>query len=449
MAFLIDETVIHIKLTDKGRELLSRGELTFKKFAIGDSEIDYGYNSDNDLAAENDVVLRPFDNNPDIASFITENVDGDLYTSLPSIANTTSTISNTIDQKGMFDVESSTKTLFSDPAHVKQANVQIVTSSVHGGQQLTLNQTGSYVAGSPEPVVGDYLMIKWANPYVNATTVGFDVDKAIPYLFYKIVSVDSGSISSNSLQVTVDRDLPNFENVTTPYNSGVMIYPNNNGRKISGDSIQNYYGAPFVTDFVSESMISFFENYDTPTIDVPIWNMTIVFTEDIAGINPSSYRDISGNPSVEFGGMVQYFQRLDPKVKNIGLIHYTNLSPSNNYGEGLVANATSVPILDLPTIMWHKNSNASIGLRLIGDQNSIDSLPDLNTTYLNLIDDNDNILGKVFPDLKIFIIEDQELLMAMSYKSNRNWTLPPVNVDLNASLCPASDVEIIIESVTP
>ena len=54
MAFLIDETVIHIKLTDKGRELLSRGELRFKKFAIGDSEIDYNFNSDNNVSSEND-----------------------------------------------------------------------------------------------------------------------------------------------------------------------------------------------------------------------------------------------------------------------------------------------------------------------------------------------------------------------------------------------------------
>ena len=46
MAFGTDQTVIHIKLTDKGRELLSVGQLTFKKYAIGDSEINYEYNND-------------------------------------------------------------------------------------------------------------------------------------------------------------------------------------------------------------------------------------------------------------------------------------------------------------------------------------------------------------------------------------------------------------------
>jgi hypothetical protein len=41
-----------------------------------------------------------------------------------------------------------------------------------------------------------------------------------------------------------------------------------------------------------------------------------------------------------------------------------------------------------------------------------------------------NRVGKVFPDLKIIVIDDEELLAAMSYKSNRNWTLPAPKVSL-------------------
>ena len=35
-----------------------------------------------------------------------------------------------------------------------------------------------------------------------------------------------------------------------------------------------------------------------------------------------------------------------------------------------------------------------------------------------------NRVGKVFPDLQMITIDDQELVASMSYKSNRNWTLP-------------------------
>ena len=63
--------------------------------------------------------------------------------------------------------------------------------------------------------------------------------------------------------------------------------------------------------------------------------------------------------------------------------------------------------------------------------------------YYHLWDTNTDIngypnrVGKLFPDLKIVIIDDEELVAAMNYKSNRNWTLPapklgyisPVNSD--------------------
>ena len=456
MAFLQDQTVLHIKLTDKGRELLSRGQLRFEKFAIGDSEIDYEFVQNSGINIENSAILRPFDNNPDIVSFIPENVDGDVYTQLPTIANTTSRITNTIPPKGMFFTTNSAvdpitnkplKSLFSDSAHVKQPAIQIVTSQVHGGRELTLNKTVRYVDGSPEPVVGDYILVKWANRYSPESTVGYDVNYQVPYLFYKIETIESGSLSTNNLKVTVDRDLPNFSGVTISYNSGALIYPNNNNRKVSGDSIQNYYGAPFITDFVSESMISFLENYDTPTIDVPVWNMTIVFTEDIAGVNPAINRSFGDNISSQFGGIVNYLQKLAPTVPNVGLIHYSNNSPSNNYGEGLVGSDTTTPVLDLPTIMWHKNTGGTLGLKLSGDYASLGTLPNLNTEYMNLVDELGNVVGKVFTDLKLFLIEDQDLLFAMSYKSNRNWTLPPVVAEFNASLCPTSDVEVTIDDV--
>jgi hypothetical protein len=40
----------------------------------------------------------------------------------------------------------------------------------------------------------------------------------------------------------------------------------------------------------------------------------------------------------------------------------------------------------------------------------------------------------------MFVIEDQELLFAMSYKSNRNWTLPQVIGGFNVTLCPDCDL---------
>jgi hypothetical protein len=59
-----------------------------------------------------------------------------------------------------------------------------------------------------------------------------------------------------------------------------------------------------------------------------------------------------------------------------------------------------------------------------------DDMNELGIRYYHLWDTNVNPdgypsrVGKVFPDDRIIVIDDEELLAAMSYKSNRNWTIP-------------------------
>jgi hypothetical protein len=43
---------------------------------------------------------------------------------------------------------------------------------------------------------------------------------------------------------------------------------------------------------------------------------------------------------------------------------------------------------------------------------------------------NLNRIGKVFPDSEIIIIDDEEIIAAMSYKANRNWTIPAPKLSL-------------------
>jgi hypothetical protein len=56
--------------------------------------------------------------------------------------------------------------------------------------------------------------------------------------------------------------------------------------------------------------------------------------------------------------------------------------------------------------------------------------------YYQLWDNNPNDnkklnrIGKVFPDQEIIVIDDEEVIAAMSYKSNRNWTLPAPKLSL-------------------
>ena len=73
--------------------------------------------------------------------------------------------------------------------------------------------------------------------------------------------------------------------------------------------------------------------------------------------------------------------------------------------------------------MWHKSSTRTLGATFTTTGNPkilTGETRSLNIEYYDLADENLNVVGKVFTGLKIFVIEDQEILNAMSYKSNRS-----------------------------
>lgn len=189
----------------------------------------------------------------------------------------------------------------------------------------------------------------------------------------------------------------------------------------------NYTGASSVnmssTEYLDESVISFLENSQCPTEIFPFWNLSILYTEEIAGVGVGNLK-YSQFKNKSMGGFISYIQNQAPVYKKLGVVHYTNTSPANVYAEGFLL---KTPILEIPTIMWHKSSNNSMGVTLVASGSSkllTGDTKSLNITYYDLCDASGIVVGKVFTDLKIFVIEDQELLFAMSYKSNRSWTLP-------------------------
>jgi hypothetical protein len=164
-----------------------------------------------------------------------------------------------------------------------------------------------------------------------------------------------------------------------------------------------------------------------------------------------------------------YYNSYDEKVmvtpqeqKAIGIIHYTNQDIDNVYGEKFATtpfdqnNPTDDTglarhfKLTLPTLMWHKSTGGTIGETFYIDPPGYDNLcipyyikstknVDMNDPgirYYQLWDTNPdsnsnlNRVGKVFPDSQMVIIDDEEIIAAMSYKANRNWTIPAPKLSL-------------------
>jgi hypothetical protein len=427
MAFIEDKDpiVLNIKLTSKGRELLAGGNLDFKYFALGDSEIDYKFNADvktidSNYSAFDSRILRPADKNANIISFINRNLSGNSFNELSSVPIAAYAVENQTEPIGFFNND---LTKFNyDSNHVKQPDIIISMDSLGGDDVLRLQKSLDYGGSLLEPTVGDILLVNWG--YVNSTydEYNFNINKPLPYLFYKITEIIEGSLATDSslspFHVRVDRDTPKF--VELGYvgkESRAMVYYNE--INYSAGTITQL--SP--TDYLNESVLSFLENNQCPTVVFPYWNMSIIYTEEIAGVQAGDFKYTLFNTK-NFGGFVSYIQNQAPSIKKMGIIHYTNSSPANVYGEGFLQNS---PVLYIPTIMWHKSSETKLGITLsaLGGQQL---LTGLNLYYYDLADENDFIVGKVFNDLKIFIIEDQELLFAMSYKSNRSWTLPDYDI---------------------
>jgi hypothetical protein len=284
--------------------------------------------------------------------------------------------------------------------------------------------------------------------------------------------------TGDTFSITLDRNLPSYDGLNTgTYYARLYVYPS---------------GMTQLYDFVTPA--PFWQtdtfNFETPC-DVRnrentlVWNMNIPWSESPAGLYSSTYEDYTQYGSVSYIGtkeylgyqepsgqtdtsQVYYYNSFDEKVvvrpqdqKAIAIIHYTNQDIDNVYGEkfstqpydpqnptddiGLARHFK----LTLPTLMWHKSLGDTIGQTFWIDPPGFDvcypyyikstkniDMNDPGIRYYHLWDtnpdDNGNLnrIGKVFPDQEIVIIDDEEVIVAMSYKSNRNWTLPAPKLTL-------------------
>ena len=470
MAFIDkkDPIVLNIKLTSKGRELLSKGQLNFRYYAIGDSEIDYEFNRNAGFNPFNANILRPKDKNPKQLSFILRDVDGSRFNEISNVPSTPSPVINRVQPIGFFNDD--VTEFLTDTDRVRQPDIAIEVSGVTGGTELELKQAPNYQANQNEPMVGDFLLVKWTNPLGNDTT-GYTINKSFPtpYLWYRIDTIVSGSLGSNNLRVRVDRELPNFSGITGGSNSilaGAMAYYNS--ANFTGDTT-------YSTDYADQALLAFLQNCQCPTVTFPFWNMSIIFTEEIVGVNvnsgETSYTDYKSRAFAGFVSYIQNQQKYNEDFeykRKLGVIHYTNNTVSNTYGEGFYGDPLDpvdkeyIPTLDIPTVMWHKSTGATLGLQLKAAgrlKYLTGATKSLNTRYYDLVPSDigpnyrpEDVVGKVFYDLKVFVIEDQELLFAMSYKSNRSWTLPEHKVDINANItfgCPTCLLDYNVEVTSP
>jgi hypothetical protein len=501
MGYIIKDTagLINTKLTDTGRQYLSEGNFNISYFQIGDSEV--CYNCASGVLPSSGFVLEPMFNSQNSTGvpqsnkqnvkypFYLQGTSGSTY-GIPTMQSVETNLYNFTDRLGFFTGNSGSYSAITNSAYTVTSNYIIDYTGCSSGYNVNL----IYDFCSPStgtPAIGNFVTFIF-----DGVGGCGNVNNSSPILTYKIQAVTATSVTAYT--ITVDRALPNF--VTQPClgDARALIYPS--GMTPFYDVVvpTNYfYSACSQTDEVEiwNMNIPWSESpagvIDTINEDYTYYgSVNYLGTKEYLG-----YQTTSGQYFMDYSGITAntdtyYYNSYDEIIpvspeeqKAIAIVHYTNQNVNNYYGEKFAfqpydsANP-SIPgfarnfKVEMPTLMWHKTTGTTIGQTFYVDPAGYDSYnlfepsymlskknEDMNTPgmrYYHLWDTNSNTdgypnrVGKVFPDQEIIVFDDEEIIAAMSYKANRNWTLPAPKLGLIVpNICEGgSDTEGILSADT-
>ena len=492
MAYIIKNTsgLINTRLTDVGRRNISQGNFNISYFQIGDSEVSYSAvtGATSYQITNNNILMPAFNAQNDTGTprsnkqnikypYYVQGSVGNTY-GIPFLDSQFQSVYNSAGVKGFF-ATGGTQGSWS----AQTSSAYTITSNYIVDMTTLSGQTSINVELDPilcavttgTPSINDYVTI------ILDGNGGCGNIGTYPVLTYRIQNMNplTGTTGTTGYTLTLDRAVPDYSAIAQSGNSArVLVYPS--GMTQLYDSITP---APYwETDTI---------NFESPC-DVTnrentlVWNMNIPWSVSPAGVFQISAETYSDYGSISYIGtkeylgyqtekaqtdtsIVFYYNSFDERIivppvqqKAIGIIHYTNQDIDHVYGEKFATtpfdpdNPTDDTglarhfKLTLPTLMWHKSTGGTIGETFWIDPPGYDNLcvphyikstenVDMNDPvirYYHLWDTNPgsnnalNRIGKVFPDSQIVIIDDEEVIAAMSYKANRNWTMSAPKLSL-------------------
>ena len=485
MSYIIKNTaaLINTLMTDAARKKISQGKFDIAYFQVGDSEVCYDCVNGIDPVQYN--VLMPQYNTQNLAPVPQKNrmevkyplfldsTSGSTY-GVPFDASYIDSVYNSAAPRGFFTGSTGspvTYSAFTSSAYTINPNFIAQNSGITSGTVLTISGTSinPTVSGTVSP--GMFLTL-FSNGSISP------LSGSGPMFTYLVVGVTGDTATGGTVTVQVDRQLPNFGSMGLSGQSSVMFYP-------SGMTV--LYDTFTPEPFWANDVINFETNCDVAQRDVFVWNMNIPWTESPAGVFSNTNQDFNLFKSTGYTGSkeyfgyksnsgqydtdsVYYFNSFEEKItvppvdqKAIAIVHYTNQSIDNFYGEkfamedydsanpGNTGQARNFK-LSIPWLMWHKNPNATIGEEFFVDPSGFTNLNLFEPHYIESKKDIDfnspglryyhlwdthanstgypNRVGKVFPDYKMIIFDDDEIVATLNNKSNRNWTLPAPKLGL-------------------
>ena len=408
---------IATRLTQKGRESIANGNFVITHFAVGDSE--YSYTD----STTGQIVMAPFDDYGNV-KYPLSYVSGSSPYGIPVSLMEMTECSNVMGPAG-----------FVSGSYIK-SGYETVSSFVGNTDTITVGAGSNYATGS------------FITLALNANKLDDDLitGKTNSYV-YKVASTGSTSI-------TLDREVP-----TLPSTNVVVIQ--------NDDEFEN----PVPTDTTEQH---------NP------WTLNVVWDQKPIGLGNTD-RSITGYASNGYVGTKEFFgyklsegqtyntgttitNTVDELItitpeeqKAIAIIHYSkngdNVDPNRffKYDDHISTSTgfTSPNASDLsdeeyfqiniPFLLYHRNPTGStvgeifhMGLtdkEMVSTYNSRFVLK-----YRDLLDEQDVRVGKIFYNQQVIVFDDEEIVAALDYKSNRKFTLPAPKVSAIITNDPITDL---------
>lgn len=448
---------VSAKITQKGRNAIANGDFKIEYFQIGDSEFDYNSQLSNLTGFTNhQKVMTPFDKEAGVKyPFKLSNSTDSPTLGEPVMNSEIEILRNVVGPAGFvgsyLDEENGT----SVQCLVNERNISLL----NGTNQINVGVSGFTDCGYILILLGDVNATDPESPF-------FTVNKTS--LIYKIVS-------SSGTTLTLDRNLPNLSGLT----GNVEVICLDCGTNVIETIPSECLPAPTDPQTQQDSWM-----LNVVWTTKPIGDGGATIDEELSGYTGNRHASTkeyfgytsTGQTFVTLNGQLidkptsfknsfnETIEVLPKEQRTIAIIHYSEndnnindpdklykyddyISYSDDSNDMVAFNRDGDPITDteyfelyIPFIQYHRNTGTTVGHLFTMDDTSYymkSSKSQLHSELFRyLIDESGNRVGKVFPHSKLVIIDDQELVAILDYRSNRRFTLGapkvtpiPSNVD--------------------
>lgn len=417
------------RITHKGRKKIAQGNFNISYFQIGDSEYDYSFSTFDGITNPGQKVLMPLDKDSQIKYpyKVSESTLTGTTFGIPQQSSLTDTITNEIGAAGYVS-----EYIAFDSGTGVGTTVECDTDVVDI----------SALNGTSELVVPDgttFYNTEFITIYMSELGVNNVITRSATTLVYRVSGVTGNTIY-------LDRNMPDLSSL-----AGINV-----------TVIRNNCSFPY-TDVCGEIVVT--NGQQDP------WTLNTIWSRNPVGLDPTSNvidEKVSGYTSNAYTSSKEYFGY----NTSSGQSSNTGTTITNSFGENIIVSPEeqhSLSLLhyskagDILTNPWltfkyedyidhttdgsdyfeiyipflyYERIDGGIGARFLMNTTDYYINSSAIDTKINqmkfryLMDELGNRVGKIFVNHKVIVFDDQEIVAALEYKSNRRYTLPIPRISL-------------------